>query len=141
MYSSQAPTIVDHLTVRPLSGNKFLDDSLQILEKDQFFQKSNVGRVENLQQNRCAEATANSLKNELDLQESRLGRKRPISSVEETSADSNEPQPPAKVWKGLRYKTWNSCAMQPPVKYKKQNEREVTEVCLISGLQVCIRKL
>lgn len=108
-----------------------MDENLQILQDEKFFEKQIMARVDNSQQNRLGEAgvTAHSLKNNLDLQDGLLGRKRPLSAVDELTIDPNEPQPPVKVWKGLRYKTWSSGAMQPAVKHKKPNEREVTEVC------------
>jgi hypothetical protein len=36
--------------------------------------------------------------------------------------------PPAKVWKGLKYKYWTPGAIQPAVKYKKPTDKEITEV-------------
>lgn len=53
-------------------------------------------------------------------------KKHPVT--EEPSTDSMEPQPPSKVWRGLRYKTWMTGAIQPTTKYKKPTDREITEV-------------
>ena len=36
--------------------------------------------------------------------------------------------PPAKVWKGLKYKYWCPGALQPAVKYKRPTDKEITEV-------------
>ena len=36
--------------------------------------------------------------------------------------------PPAKVWKGLKYKYWSPGALQPAVKYKRPTDKEITEV-------------
>lgn len=55
-------------------------------------------------------------------------RKHPAS--EDASADSIEVQPPTKVWKGIRYKTWGAGVMQPSTKFKKSTDREITEVSL-----------
>lgn len=49
-------------------------------------------------------------------------------SISEEIGDSIESQPPAKIWKGLRYKTWSMGAMQPATKFKKPTDREITEV-------------
>lgn len=49
-------------------------------------------------------------------------------SISEEISDSIESQPPAKIWKGLRYKTWSMGAIQPATKFKKPTDREITEV-------------
>lgn len=49
-------------------------------------------------------------------------------SISEENGESIESQPPAKIWKGLRYKTWSMGAMQPTTKFKKPTDREITEV-------------
>lgn len=51
-------------------------------------------------------------------------------SVPEESGDTSgsEPQPPTKVWRGLRYKTWTMGTIQPITKFKKSTDREITEV-------------
>jgi hypothetical protein len=36
--------------------------------------------------------------------------------------------PPAKVWKGLKYKYWSLGVLQPAVKYKRPTDKEITEV-------------
>ena len=111
--------------------SKFLDDNLKKLQENKFFGKQTVGHIDNLQMNRLGgetDITANFIKNDMDLQDGSLARKRPISTMDEPLADSNEPQPPTKVWKGIRYKIWSMGAIQPAVKYKKPSEREITEV-------------
>lgn len=50
------------------------------------------------------------------------------SVTEESLTELTEPQPPAKVWRGLRYKTWSVGLMQPTTKYKKPTDKEITEV-------------
>lgn len=52
------------------------------------------------------------------------------SATEESSETTVEPQPPAKVWRGLKYKTWSTGAIQPATKFKKTSDREVTEVSI-----------
>lgn len=47
---------------------------------------------------------------------------------EPASASASHCPPPAKVWKGLKYKYWTPGAIQPTVKYKKPTDREITEV-------------
>lgn len=49
-------------------------------------------------------------------------------SITEEIGETNEPQPPAKIWKGLRYKTWSMGTIQPGTKFKKPTDREVIEV-------------
>lgn len=36
--------------------------------------------------------------------------------------------PPAKVWRGTRWKSWALGGIQPATKYKKPTDREITEV-------------
>lgn len=59
-----------------------------------------------------------------EIEEKRLKK----HSISEEISDSIESQPPAKIWKGLRYKTWSMGAMQPATKFKKPTDREITEV-------------
>lgn len=59
--------------------------------------------------------------------EEKRPKKHPAAE-ESSNESSTEPQPPAKVWRGLRYKTWTIGSMQPPTKYKKPTDKEITEV-------------
>ena len=52
------------------------------------------------------------------------------SAPGENDSENCEIQPPSKIWRGLRYKTWAPGAIQPSTKYKKPTEREITEVSL-----------
>lgn len=65
-----------------------------------------------------------------DTKEEITEEKRPKkhSVADESTTESTEPQPPTKVWRGLRYKTWSIGLMQPPTKYKKPTDKEITEV-------------
>lgn len=49
-------------------------------------------------------------------------------SITEEISEALEPQPPAKIWKGLRYKTWSLGTIQPGTKFKKPTDREIIEV-------------
>lgn len=59
-----------------------------------------------------------------------LEEKRPKKHTvtEESINEISEPPPPAKIWRGLRYKNWSFGAMQPSTKFKKPTDREITEV-------------
>lgn len=52
------------------------------------------------------------------------------SVPEESSETAVEPQPPTKVWRGLKYKTWSMGVIQPTTKFKKTTDREITEVSI-----------
>lgn len=52
-------------------------------------------------------------------------------SVTEEASEVIEPQPPAKVWRGLRYKAWSVGILQPATKFKKPIDREITEVNIV----------
>lgn len=65
-----------------------------------------------------------------EMKEEIMEEKRPKKhpAAEESATETTEPQPPAKVWRGLRYKTWSIGSMQPHTKYKKPTDKEITEV-------------
>lgn len=129
----QAATIVDHLCHNKLDA-KVLDDDFKKGKK--FVVKQPVEHVENMEVDQIEkepEIKIKMEKEEQDVPETRdemLEDKRPKkhSVIEESSTESTEPQPPAKVWRGLRYKTWSVGSMQPPTKYKKPTDKEITEV-------------
>lgn len=66
-----------------------------------------------------------------DNKEDLLEEKRPKkhAALEEPTNETSEPPPPAKVWRGLKYKTWTMGAIQPATKYKKPTDKEITDVC------------
>lgn len=68
----------------------------------------------------------NEITEEIQFDEKRP-KKHPAS--EENDSEGTEPPPPTKVWRGLRYKSWSLGVIQPPTKYKKPTDREITEVC------------
>lgn len=60
------------------------------------------------------------------------GKKRPAATLQASDAtvDGKSIAPPQKIMKGLRYKLWNTGALQPAVKFKKQTDKQITEVSL-----------
>lgn len=49
--------------------------------------------------------------------------------------------PPAKVWKGLKYKYWSPGALQPSVKYKRPTDKEITEMLFRMGITMTPAKI
>lgn len=99
--------------------------------------KQSIDNVENMEVDPPEKESEIKIKTEkedqdiLDTKEESMEEKRPKKhpAAEESSNDlSTEPQPPAKVWRGVKYKSWTVGSMQPPTKYKKPTDKEITEV-------------
>lgn len=124
----QAAAIVDHLSQK--TDSKFIEENLKKFQDKKFFGKGSLDRDENTLRLKRLLPDYDRCKSEIDLQDGRFGKKRSISVLDEPMVNSNEPPPPpVKVHKGDRYKVWSAGVLQPSVKYKKLNEREITEVC------------
>lgn len=65
--------------------------------------------------------------NKEDLSDEKRPKKH-AAALEEPANETSEPPPPAKVWRGLKYKTWTMGAIQPATKYKKPTDKEITDV-------------
>lgn len=121
----QAATIVDHICPKtePLEDDlknvkKFPVKQLQQQEKVKSMEIDNGPTVDIKVKTEKPENTEN-----MEIDEKRAKKHSITEEVNET-----EPQPPAKVWKGVKYKIWSAGTMQPPTKFKKPTERELTEV-------------
>jgi histone-lysine N-methyltransferase MLL3 len=116
-----------------------LEEDLKKLQEKKFSLKQSIRQIEPMDVDSIEmdlECRIKIEKNEYESQHSRdsfSDEKRPKKhpASEEPSNDCLEPQPPSKVWKGLRYKTWMNGAIQPTTKYKKPTDREITEVHFI----------
>lgn len=125
----QAATIVDHLCHK--ADAKLLDDDLKGLKK--FPIKQQQQRIERLGSMEVDKESTTEIKiktEKLDNAENvENEEKRPKKhSISEEIGEVTEPQPPAKVWKGSRYKTWSMGIIQPSTKLKKPTDREIIEV-------------
>ena len=117
--------------------SKILEDDLKKIQEKKFLLKQLS--IEHMDVDSVDMDLQNRIKSEKDDFESQHSRdsfsdeKRPKKHpASDEPIDSNDPQqPPQKVWKGLRYKAWSNGSIQPPTKFKKQTDREVTEVCVI----------
>lgn len=121
-----------------------MDDDLKSLKKiplkqqQQQSQQSADQRIESMEIDNEITAMDIKVKTEkLDHVESAMENteaeeKRPKkhSVPEESNEATVEPQPPAKVWRGLKYKAWSVGVIQPATKFKKTTDREITEVSI-----------
>lgn len=132
---------MDHLCHK--TEAKLLEDDLKSLKKlsmkqQQQEQQSVDQRVESMEIDNGTTTTMTEVvkvkSEKLDSAEdtaenAEIEEKRPKKHpVPEEHNEIVELQPPAKVWKGLRYKTWSMGIMQPASKFKKPADREITEV-------------
>lgn len=125
----QAATIVDHLCHK--TEAKMLEDDLKSLKKFPIKQlQQQMERLENIEIGNESTTEIKVKTEKLDNVESAENDEKRLKKhlISEEIGDSIESQPPAKIWKGLRYKTWSMGAMQPATKFKKPTDREITEV-------------
>ncbi|XP_043479344.1 histone-lysine N-methyltransferase 2C-like isoform X5 [Leptopilina heterotoma] len=131
----KAAAIVDHLSQK--TDSKFIEENLKKFQEKKFFGKGSLDRDENTLRLKRLLPDYDRCKSEIDLQDGRFGKKRSISVLDEPMVNSNEPPPPpVKVHKGDRYKVWSAGVLQPSAKYKKLNEREITEMLFRMGVTV-----
>lgn len=98
--------------------------------------KQPVDHVENMEIDQTEKETEVRIKMEkeeqdvIETKEEITEEKRPKKhlAMEESITEPTEIQPPVKIWRGLRYKTWSVGLMQPSTKYKKPTDKEITEV-------------
>lgn len=125
---------------------KILDDDLKSLKKipikQQQLQQTVDQRVESMEiDNETTMTTATDvikvkiekpdhMENTMENMDTEEKRPKKHSVPEESSETAVEPQPPAKVWRGLKYKTWSMGVIQPTTKFKKTTDREITEVSI-----------
>lgn len=136
----KAATIVDHLCHKV--DNKVLDDDFKKGKK--FVIKQSVEPVESMEVEQTEKESEIKVKTEKEdqdvpeMKEEIMEEKRPKKhpAAEESATETTEPQPPAKVWRGLRYKTWSIGSMQPHTKYKKPTDKEITEMLFRMGVTV-----
>lgn len=128
----KAAAIVDHLCQKE---SKIIEEDLKKMQEKKFLMRQAFGHMGSIDVNRF-DYEMNSLikseKDELasqfntDILDEKKAKKHPSS--DEMSADLIDV--PNKVWKGTKYKAWYSGCLQPPTKYKKPTEREITEVII-----------
>jgi len=124
----QAATIVDHLCHK--TEAKMLEDDLKSLKK--FPIKQQYQQIERLENIEIGNESITEIKvkteklDNIDVENEEKRSKK--HSISEEISDSIESQPPAKIWKGLRYKTWSMGTMQSASKFKKPTDKEIIEV-------------
>lgn len=136
----QAAAIVDHLCQQK-TDSKFLGEDVGKTQEKNSLAKLSIGQIEPMDVDSAnVENKIKKEKEELDLQQQQQGKnnyiddKRPkkhlASDDPSTAVGSTESQPPAKLFKGSRYKTYTTGAavIHPAVKYKRPTDREITEV-------------
>lgn len=136
----KAATIVDHLCNK--IDTKVLDDDFKKGKK--YVIKQPIDHIESMevdQTEKEIEIKIKTEKEEHDIFEAKEEiteekRAKKHSVTEESLTESTEPQPPTKVWRGLRYKTWSVGLMQPTTKYKKPTDKEITEMLFRMGVTV-----
>ncbi|KAI4497783.1 hypothetical protein M0802_007109 [Mischocyttarus mexicanus] len=136
----KAATIVDHLC--PKVDPKIIDDDFKKLQEKRFSIKQSIDHSESMAvdfENKSEirikiEEEFEIHDNREDLTEEKRPKKH--AALKELSGETNEPPPPAKLWKGLRYKTWTMGAIQPPTKYKKPTDKEITDMLFRMGVTV-----
>lgn len=124
----QAAAIVDHLCHK--AETKLLDDDMKGLKKFSIKQQR-MERYGSMEIDNESTTTEIKIKTErLDSAEiPENEEKRPKKhTITDESGEITESQPPAKIYKGVRYKTWSMGNIQPSTKFKKPTEREITEV-------------
>lgn len=127
----QAATIIDHLCHK--TETKLLDDDLKSLKK--FPVKQQQQCIERLGSMEVDNESTTEIKIKTEKLENAENaeneEKRPKKhSISEEISEATEPQPPAKVWKGSKYKIWSMGIIQPSTKLKKPTDREIIEVKL-----------
>lgn len=124
---------MDHLCHNKID-TKVLDDDFKKGKK--YIVKQLVDHVESMEVDQIEKEPEVKIKTEKEdhdvpeANEEIMEEKRPKKhpATEESITESIEPQPPTKIWRGLRYKAWCVGSMQPLTKYKKPTDKEVTEV-------------
>lgn len=137
---------MDHICHK--TETKILDDDLKSLKKvpikqqQQQSQQSVDQRVESMEIDNETNVTITTdvvkvksekpdhMENATENTEVEEKRPKKHSVTEESSEIAVEPQPPAKIWRGLKYKIWSLGAIQATTKFKKTTDREVTEVSM-----------
>lgn len=125
----QAATIVDHLCHK--TEAKILEGDLKNLKKFPIKQQQQqMERLENIEISSESTTEIKVKAEKLDNIENAENDEKRLKKhlISEEIGDSIESQPPTKIWKGLRYKTWSMGTMQPATKFKKPTDREITEV-------------
>lgn len=125
----QAATIVDHLCHK--AETKLLDDDMKGLKK--FSLKQQQQRMERFGSMEVDNDSTTEIKIKTEKLENAENaeneEKRPKKhSITEEISEATESQPPTKMWKGVKYKTWSMGTIQPGTKFKKPTDREVIEV-------------
>lgn len=128
----KAATIVDHLYQK--SQTKMLDDELRkIHEKKLYKQTTGLEKMDVDPSALHVDSAEFGIKLEKmdhgvfgirDEFDEKRAKKHSVND----DVESLESQPPVKLWKGVRYKTWMMGAIQATTKYKKPTDREITEV-------------
>ncbi|XP_063990116.1 histone-lysine N-methyltransferase 2C-like isoform X3 [Diachasmimorpha longicaudata] len=140
----KAATIVDHLCSK--TDVKLLDNTL----KKKFQDKRSLDKpnliLEGLDVDSMEINPDIKIKTEKDDSDGtmipddlmQLDEKRPKkhSASDNLAIDPADTQPPAKVWRGLKYKLWTMGGIQPATKYKKPTDREITEMLFRMGVTV-----
>lgn len=111
-----------------------MDDDFKKGKK--YIVKQPIDHVEHMEVDQTEKETEIKIKMEkeeqdiLETKEEIAEEKRPKkhSAADELVVEPTDPPPPAKIWRGLRYKTWSVGLMQPSTKYKKPTDKEITEV-------------
>lgn len=126
---------MDHLCQNAQS--KIVETELRKdIQEKKFVMKQPIDHMENSKIETFEMETEIRMKSEnnldsdiFDNKEDTGSEKRPKkhSATEELSIDDST-DPPTKIWRGLRYKSWAVGGIQPATKYKKPTDREITEV-------------
>lgn len=134
---------MDHLCQK--TDTKLLDDDLKSLKKvplkqqqqsqqptDQRCKSIEIDNETATMDIKVKTEKLEHVENVMEGAEAEEKRPKKHSVPEESSEATVEPQPPAKLWRGLRYKTWSMGAIQPVTKFKKTTDREITEVSILN---------
>ena len=108
-----------------------MEENLKKLQEKKAMLKQQIEQIEAMDVDSVDMNLEHKIKSEQEdvemesLEEGTKSKKHPMTEKE---LDDAAIESPAKVWKGIRYKSWNVGVLQPSKKFKKQSDREITEV-------------
>ena len=97
-------------------------DHVENMEVDQQMEKETEIKI------KLEKEEQDTLETKEEVAEDKRPKKHSAADESVVEPITDHPPPPAKIWRGLRYKTWSVGLMQPSTKYKKPTDKEITEV-------------
>lgn len=143
MTQDKVAAIVDHLCQDKTIMKKKIDDKTNnILEKcsaTENIEKMDVDEIVNSIKQECMEEMAmaeNLQKDDIKTEVPDSPKKAKKHPTEDTTQ-----QPPAKQFKGVKYRPWAQGALQPRNKYKRPSDKEIMETMFRMGITVLPQKI